>query len=96
MHLPKPATVSEKYLAAIHQELVNMNQSGEKTEQEKIKELHTTDGDPIDVRTQSDNVETPTELSGVERHKCDLCGKTFKTAASLKTHKTRVHNGRNV
>ena len=80
MGLPRPTTVTEKYLAAIHKEIVAMNQSDQS---EKKPEPEKTE-------------EQPTELSGVERHKCDLCGKTFKTAASLKTHKTRVHNGRNV
>lgn len=77
--LPKPATVTEKYLKAIHDELRKMNEP---------KKVNVT-GNAEDMYNAVK--EEPVEVKGLERHACDICGKNFKTAASLKAHKTRVH-----
>jgi len=79
--LPKATTVTEKYLEAIYKELRKMNGENTKKPNKEIPKV------PKEERANEDRV----ELKGLERLECDICGKKFKTDASLKAHKTKVH-----
>ncbi len=85
MQLPKATTVTEKYLKAIYDELRKMNQSYE------VKPAVDDEGLKNVLHNTEKKKEEPVELQGYERLTCDICGKKFKTDASLKAHKTKMH-----